>query len=121
MEEQLLDLHKEHGDIYLWRFGSQVVVFLHSFKLCKQAFSMPELTNRPDWEIFMKNEPVPLGVLSSSGKIWHDNRRFTLRQLRELGMGKSKMVTAVQEQAQLLVGVLARQSDKVAPVSDALK
>ena len=41
---------------------------------------------------------LPSGIGSSSGVLWHNNRRFTLRQLRDLGMGKSRLVEVVQQQ-----------------------
>lgn len=49
------------------------------------------------------------GVGASNDVIWKNNRRFTLRQLRDLGMGKSKLVAAVQTQAKKLVEELKKQ------------
>lgn len=59
--------------------------------------------------------------MSSNNTIWHNNRRFSLRQLRDLGMGKSKLVDAVQRQAAWLAEVLSKQTDEAAPVPHALK
>ena len=52
------------------------------------------------------------GVAGSNGALWHNNRRFTLRQLRELGMGKSRLVDGVQHQALKLRESLAKQAGK---------
>lgn len=62
-----------------------------------------------------------LGVGSSNGAQWHANRRFSLRQLREQGMGKSKLVAGIQDQANRLVEKLKLQADKEEPVPHALK
>ncbi|XP_042856202.1 cytochrome P450 2L1-like [Penaeus japonicus] len=121
MAQHLDDLHKKHGDIFLWRMGTQVMVFLHGYPICKEALGRAEFTNRPDWEGFKFFEEVPLGVIASNGHIWQSNRRFSLRQLRDLGMGKSRLVAAVQEQALKMVGALKEQAGKPEPVPHSLK
>ncbi|RXG59146.1 hypothetical protein Avbf_05235 [Armadillidium vulgare] len=55
-------------------------------------------------------------VLVSNGIHWHNIRKFTLRHLRDLGMGKSKIVSSVQREANELVKVMKKQSGKAAPV-----
>ncbi|XP_050695435.1 cytochrome P450 2L1-like [Eriocheir sinensis] len=116
MEEQIQDLRKQHGDIFLWKMGTQLMVFLHDYKLVKEAFSRTEFTNRPDWETFKFFEDPIKGIASSNGLLWHNNRRFTLRQLRDLGMGKSKLVEAIQHQALQFRKSIAKQAGKAAPI-----
>lgn len=60
------------------------------------------------------------GVVSSNGARWHHNRRFTLRQLRDLGMGKSRLVDAVHKQAVMLVEELKKQAGRPAPLPHAM-
>lgn len=98
VEDQVADLHKQYGPIFLWRMGTQLMIFSNDYKLVKEAFSRFEFTDRPDWETFKFFEDPAVGIGSSSGALWHNNRRFTLRQLRDLGMGKSRLVEVVQEQ-----------------------
>ncbi|XP_045133474.1 cytochrome P450 2L1-like isoform X2 [Portunus trituberculatus] len=106
-EEQVIDLHQQYGDIFLWRMGTQLMVFLNNYKLMKEACSRSEFTVRPDWDIMKFLEETPKGIASSNGVLWHNNRRFTLRQLRDLGMGKSSLVEAVQHQCLKLRETLA--------------
>ncbi|XP_050695430.1 cytochrome P450 2L1-like isoform X1 [Eriocheir sinensis] len=116
LEDQIQDLQKQHGDIFLWRMGTQVMVFLNDYKLVKEAFSRPEFTDRPDWETFKIFEDPAVGIGSSNGLLWHNNRRFTLRQLRDLGMGKSKLVETIQHQALEFRKSIAKQAGKAAPI-----
>lgn len=44
-----------------------------------------------------------LGLLGSNGIQWQHDRRFALRNLRNLGMGKSYMEEAINTEAQALV------------------
>ena len=58
--------------------------------------------------------------MGSNGLLWHNNRRFALRQLRDLGMGKSKLVEAVHTQATILVEELRKQTGRPARIPHAL-
>lgn len=62
----------------------------------------------------------PSGVVSSNDLTWHNNRRFTLRQLRDLGMGKSKLVGAVHTQAEMLIEEFKKQAGKAEKVPHAV-
>uniref|UniRef100_A0A0N7ZA00 Cytochrome P450 n=1 Tax=Scylla olivacea TaxID=85551 RepID=A0A0N7ZA00_SCYOL len=90
--------------------GTQLMIFIKDYKLMKEAFSRSEFTLRPNWEVLKFIEEVPHGIVSSSGIIWHNNRRFTLRQLRDLGMGKSSLVGAVQHQGLKLRETIAEKA-----------
>ncbi|KAK3874427.1 hypothetical protein Pcinc_020632 [Petrolisthes cinctipes] len=118
--EHLKDLQKKHGDIYTWRMGTEVIVFIHDYKLTKEILNRPEVSDRPDWIFFTLGDKPPLGIGSTNGELWHNNRRFSLRQLRDLGMGKSKLVAAVHNQATILVEELKKQSGQPAPVPHAV-
>ncbi|KAB7503269.1 Cytochrome P450 [Armadillidium nasatum] len=61
-----------------------------------------------------------LGIGGSNGVLWHNNRRFTLRHLKDLGMGKSKIVSAVQYEATEFVKTMKKQAGTAAPVPEAL-
>ncbi|XP_047472192.1 cytochrome P450 2L1-like [Penaeus chinensis] len=121
IEEQVTVLHKQHGDIFLWRMGTQVVVFINNYQLTKEVFFSKSFTNRPSWDMLTLEEKVPLGVFASNGTIWHTNRRFTLRQLRDQGMGKSRLVAGIHVQARKLVEALKGQADRSAPLPQALR
>ncbi|XP_042882010.1 cytochrome P450 2L1-like [Penaeus japonicus] len=119
--DQLKDLQKQHGDIYLWRIGSEILLFLHSYKLAKEAFMSSDFVNRPKWDRFTLAEDTPLGLSVSNGHIWHSNRRFSLRQLKDLGMGKSRMTPVIHEEARAFVEALRQQAGRAGPVPPALK
>ncbi|KAK3870138.1 hypothetical protein Pcinc_024594 [Petrolisthes cinctipes] len=118
--QQLADLRNKHGDIYMWRIGTQIQVFLHDHQLIKEAFTRPEFQDRVDFKGFRFMDPNKLGLVQSNGEHWHNNRRFTLRQLRDLGMGKSKLVSAVQSQSSLLVQEFKKQAGRPAPIPNTL-
>ena len=57
------------------------------------------------------------GVGDSIGKIWTEQRRFMLRNLRDLGMGKKDMMEQViGEEADLLSQYLLQQNERTIPI-----
>ena len=48
------------------------------------------------------------GIGASEGKVWQDNRRFTLHHLKDLGFGKSRLEDTIK----LEVSALLEQLDK---------
>ncbi|XP_042857255.1 cytochrome P450 2L1-like [Penaeus japonicus] len=110
--EQVLELRKKHGDIVSWRMGSRIFIFFCDYKLIKSAFSKIEFTDRPDFYSFdIFNEYTKSGIANTNGQMWVDNRRFALRQLRDLGMGKTRLEKAIQYEAVCLVKDLGPYRD----------
>lgn len=69
----------------------------------------------PDkWVIFKRTYPINtlyfprIGLLQSSGPEWVEQRRFALRQLRDLGFGKSSMEDTINDEVDKLVGLLKK-------------
>lgn len=60
------------------------------------------------------------GVVMSNGQRWQNARRFLLRHLRDLGMGKSRLDGAILHEAQQLVEDFRREEGKAAPLPDSL-
>lgn len=56
------------------------------------------------------------GIIISNGQIWQNNRRFTLRHLRDLGMGKTRLEEAIQHEAVCLVEDFARHAGRPGPL-----
>lgn len=48
---------------FRWRMGTQVIVFLHDYKMSREAFTRPEFVDRPDWLVFNFKEEKALGEL----------------------------------------------------------
>ncbi|XP_063841591.1 cytochrome P450 2L1-like [Scylla paramamosain] len=120
LEDHLRDLYKKHGSIYIWRMGVHIMVFLHDQKMAREAFTSTDFIDRPPWQIFCLGEKSPKGVVGSNGLLWQNNRRFALRQLRDLGMGKSKLVAAVHTQAAMMVEEIKKQAGRPARLPHAM-
>eukprot|EP00092_Neocalanus_flemingeri_P065658 GFUD01079879.1.p1 GENE.GFUD01079879.1~~GFUD01079879.1.p1 ORF type:complete len:438 (-),score=100.01 GFUD01079879.1:38-1351(-) len=84
------------------------LVFVGDFETLKYIYNHPDCQGRAN-NIFkesfkedrmIKGKDFP-GVIMSEGKVWEDQRRFTLRALRDFGFGKTGMEEMILEEVQL--------------------
>nr|XP_053646650.1 cytochrome P450 2L1-like [Cherax quadricarinatus] len=95
------------------RAGCVDMTFICNFKLVKEAFSKIECTDRPQWKnIHFLTDGKESGVILTNGEQWQNARRFLLRNLRDLGMGKSCLEAVIQEEAQMLVNDFRKYDGK---------
>uniref|UniRef100_A0A8B9N015 CP2J2 protein n=1 Tax=Accipiter nisus TaxID=211598 RepID=A0A8B9N015_9AVES len=97
-------LTEKYGDIFSMQMGNTSFVFINGLRMIKevlvnQAENFMERPEIPiDKEIFSK-----LGLVSSSGHLWKQQRRFTLTTLRNFGLGKRPLEERIQEECRCLV------------------
>ena len=89
-------LTDKHGPIFKLKLGSWHTVVITDYELIKKAFHEPEFSYRPNIFLFELISQGGHGFVSSSGDLWQEQRRFALRHLRDLGMGKSSIESHVQ-------------------------
>ncbi|XP_038058639.1 cytochrome P450 2C15-like [Patiria miniata] len=92
----LTEMSKTYGPIMSFMMGSFRTVVLSDYDLIKEAFakSGDKFSDRPKVFMFENIHPAGAGVVLNYYETgnWKDNRRFTLRALRKLGMGKAAMM-----------------------------
>jgi methyl farnesoate epoxidase / farnesoate epoxidase len=91
-------LTDKYGPIFKLKLGSWDTVVITDYELIKKAFHEPELSHRPNIFLFELISQGSHGLVSSSGDLWQEQRRFALRHLRDLGMGKSSIESHVQRE-----------------------
>ncbi|XP_069938404.1 cytochrome P450 2L1 isoform X3 [Cherax quadricarinatus] len=117
MDAHAWKLKQKYGDIFTWRVGSRTIVFLNNISLIKEAFSNPELQDRPDFYTFDSFTSFKkIGLANSNGATSLRNRRFALRQLKDLGMGKSSLMEAIQYEVQCLVEDFRKHTGSAQPI-----
>ncbi|XP_063601589.1 cytochrome P450 2L1-like [Penaeus indicus] len=102
--DQVQKMHKIYGDIFKSEIGPHKFIFLCSNKLIKEALSKTEFADRPQLEMLhFLTDGQEAGVIMSNGKRWQNARRFLLRNLRDLGMGKTYLEESILVEARALV------------------
>lgn len=104
MVEQVRDLRKKYGDIFTWRIGGRLYIFLCKYEYIKAALNRLEVSNRPElFTLDLFTNSVKAGFINASGKLWQNNRRFAIRHLKNLGMGKTTYESVILHEVAMLV------------------
>ncbi|KAK7056562.1 hypothetical protein SK128_009149 [Halocaridina rubra] len=113
MPDQVMALRKKYGDIFTWRIGMRTYIFICEYQLIKTALSKIELADRPELYSFdVFTEFNKIGIANGNGRFWMNNRRFALRHLRSLGMGKATYESVIQYEAESLIKDMQKLSGK---------
>ena len=106
------DTIERYGPLFQLQLGSWTTVFLSDYDLIKKAFHNPDFMDRPQIFIFEFASRGFLGLLASNGEIWQEHRRFALRHLRDLGMGRSSIEVHIQKEALEMIETLKKTVGK---------
>lgn len=101
--------YHKYGEITGFYMGRQPLILVSGPDAIREALNKPEFQGRPTSAIH-KLENRKLGVVFTEDDFWKEQRRFALRHLRELGMGKREMETVIHEEIRDLVEEVKRYS-----------
>ena len=99
-------LWKLFPDMYTVWIGYRPLVIIQNFNLAKDLFAREEYCGRAlDYhENYIRgNNGTSLGIVKSEGNIWQEQRRFTVKNLKDLGFGKHKLEPVIQDEVQHLI------------------
>ncbi|XP_059491009.1 uncharacterized protein LOC132205760 [Neocloeon triangulifer] len=107
-------LRKKYGDVVGIFIGPQPSIFINGYKCVKEISNMEEFGYRPNiltprHEMFKEKK---IGVIFSEGSRWKNQRRFTLRHLRDFGFGKKTMDQFIQEEINVLLSAIRELIEK---------
>ncbi|NWR62079.1 CP2J2 protein, partial [Bucorvus abyssinicus] len=99
-------LYEKYGDIFSTQMGSITFVFVSGLRLVKEVLvnQGENFMDRPEFPID-KEVFSNIGLISSNGHLWKQQRRFTLTTLRNFGLGKRSLEERIQEECRYLVDV----------------
>ncbi|KAF4528267.1 hypothetical protein B566_EDAN014157 [Ephemera danica] len=87
------ELSSKYGDVVGLYLGSTPLVIISGLDTVKAAGAREDLSGRPRTKL-----ALDLGLIFSQGDLWREQRRFTLRHLRDLGFGKHSMQGLIHEE-----------------------
>ncbi|KFO88795.1 Cytochrome P450 2J6, partial [Buceros rhinoceros silvestris] len=109
----LMKLAKTHGNILTVWFGWVPVVVLNGYRAVKDGMTThPEDVSGRLVSPFFRAMARGKGIMLATGHTWKQQRRFALRTLRNLGLGKRGLEHRVQEEACYLVDFFASMKGK---------
>ncbi|KAI6240313.1 (pine wood nematode) hypothetical protein [Aphelenchoides fujianensis] len=116
-EDQFFKWKQEHGDVYTIFLGPEPIVTVNDYDLMQAGFigaiwkqpAMISGANGDDYADRAAMEAFDIatrggiyGVIDTSGEIWREQRRFSLKVLRDFGLSKNRMEERVLEEFQTI-------------------
>ena len=120
----LLNLMDKFGDFVGFYLGPNPTVIIRDYKTVKTLLNMNQTTGRPSfypinelrpgWEALKgtENEDQIHGVGFTHGKLWKEQRRFLLKNMKDLGFGKTSMEGLILEEADKLITEICKSEGK---------
>ncbi|KAB7500010.1 Cytochrome P450 2L1 [Armadillidium nasatum] len=114
ISKTLKKLQSKYGEIYTVKLGSKVFIVLSDYSLIKSALQRPEISGRPVFHHFnVVKKHSHIGVILAVGQVWTTNRRFSIKTLRDFGLGKTMILDdVILNEAQSLVQDLKESLNK---------
>ena len=108
-------LQQAYGPIAGVYMNNRPVVIVSEFNLIKDLYKRYEASGRPIRKPFHElrfgsEDGSQRGLLQSSGTEWQEQRRFTLKNLRDMGFGKSSMEDQILDEIDKLCQLLEKVS-----------
>lgn len=97
-------LGKRFGPVVGLKVGRERLIIVSGCEAIRQLYSADEFMGRPDGFFYrLRTFEKRLGVAFTDGARWEELRRFSLKTLRQLGMGRHGMVEQVEREAAEMV------------------
>jgi len=111
--KEFFTLREKYGDVVTTRLGSFRSVLLYDYRTAREVMAHPDFAGRPGvFDAFSLDDQNKGGVLFTNGEQWQHDRRFVLKNLRNLGMGKTFLETAIHIEAEALINDLKLYNGK---------
>ncbi|XP_071496077.1 cytochrome P450 2A6-like [Diadema antillarum] len=111
--ELLMTLKQKYGELCCVDMDGRAKVIINSPDLARELFvKLGEVTsNRLVPRAFVDTIQYSGGIVFSHGQDWLALRRYSLSALRNFGMGKRSIESRINEEARMLLDVLADRQD----------
>ncbi|GFT99345.1 cytochrome P450 2C8 [Nephila pilipes] len=100
-------LSEKYGPVFRLLLGKFTAVIITDYNVMKETFSKSASLDRPP--DFSQTIPDGLGLASINGHEWTTQRRYSMRVLNDVGLGKSKWRDFVQDEVDEYVQLLEKQ------------
>ncbi|XP_028977275.2 cytochrome P450 2J6 [Esox lucius] len=113
LHENCTQLSEKYGDVYSLRMGQTWMVVLNGYQTIKEALVAQgaSMADRPIQPI-LEDVNLNLGVISSNGHRWKQQRQFALSTLKYFGVGKKSLESAILDEFKYLSTYIAEYKGK---------
>ncbi|XP_065574487.1 methyl farnesoate epoxidase-like [Artemia franciscana] len=106
-------LAEKYGPVIGVYLGQDAHIFVASAEAAKETYFNEDLNGKPNHPVFQErseDKKHSRGIMFWDGPAWLEQRRFQLRELRDLGWGKITTETVAQEEIRELLNFVSKVS-----------
>lgn len=93
------------------------IVIVSGIDAIKKISMHPDFNGRPDGFFFrIRSFNKRLGIVFTDGKLWEDQRKFSFKTLKALGLGRLSMIEHIEREIKELVKSLQRSEKNVVEI-----
>ena len=110
VQQQLYHYHPKLCTVWI---GLSPIIVIQDFNLARDLFSREDFSARPAHyhaKYIRGLDGESLGIIATKGKFWQEQRRFTLKSLKDLGFGRNKLDYIIHEEVNILIEDLISRS-----------
>ncbi|CAG5039039.1 unnamed protein product [Parnassius apollo] len=95
------------------KLGRELVVVVYGEKNIRHVFTEKEFEGRPDnFFVRLRCLGKRMGITFADGPLWREHRQFTVKHLRNVGFGKTKMEEEIQHEMLHIVKYIEKNCGK---------
>lgn len=112
-------LSKMYGPLVGLKFFNCHVVIASGTEMVKKLYNTEELNGRPDGFFFrIRSFNKRLGVVFTDGKLWEEQKLFSVKTLKNLGFGRSSMIEHIENETSEFISHLSKNCSEEMTIQD---
>lgn len=93
-------LYRKYGNVVGLRVANQKLAIISGSEAIREFYATEEFNGRPDGFFYqIRTFGKRLGIVFCDGDYWNSQRKFAMKVLRKMGMGRSIMVKQLEEES----------------------
>lgn len=111
-------MYQTYGPIVGLRIGNDRLIIVSGRKAIKEFYANDVFNGRPDGFFYrIRSFDKRLGVVFSDGHHWDVQRKFVVKMLRQMGMGRNLMIQHIEGEATAMVDYFTERSQCDEPLN----
>lgn len=103
--------YQKYGPIVGIRIGKSHLVIISGRNAVREFYNLDVINGRPNGFFYrIRTFNKRLGVVFTDGDTWDVQRKFSMKILRQMGMGRANMIEHIEHECIEMVGYLKRKS-----------
>ncbi|XP_063701883.1 methyl farnesoate epoxidase-like [Culicoides brevitarsis] len=110
-------LAERYGSVVGLKLGTKKLVIVSGKEMIKEFYSNEDFDGRPDGFFYrIRSFDKRLGIVFTDERDWEVQRKFTMKTLKQLGLGRTNMVEHIEREAYEMVEYFKERSKDGSPI-----